>query len=238
MQNYAPSFMYEETLAAPVVGIDEAGCGPWAGPVVAAAVHLTSDFPLEVCKLLNDSKKLTAMKRQFIFDCLCQESGKTAYIGVGEVSAADIDKLNIASATKEAMRRAVEDLPITPASFIVDGNRNPELGRPTCMLIKGDQRSFSIAAASIVAKVTRDAMMHLLDKEFPGYGWASNAGYGTKVHQEALNTKGVTPFHRQSYAPVRKLCDVSGITVSSSDKTFYDSVYKNSISQINRILCS
>ncbi len=238
MPDYTPSFAYELELKAPVAGIDEAGCGPWAGPVVAGAVHLTADFPADLLHMLNDSKKLSAKKRQQIFVQLCHEKNKTAFIGVGEVSAAEIDLLNISQATKEAMRRAVDDMNMRPTSLVIDGNRNPNLGFYTQMLVKGDQRSYSIAAASIVAKVTRDAIMHLLHQQFPSFRWDSNAGYGTKDHQQALARDGVTPFHRQTYAPVHKICLTQGISVSSSEKTFYDSVYKKSIIQVNKFICS
>lgn len=185
----------------PVFGVDEAGRGPWAGPVVAAAIRLPADFDLPV----NDSKKLTAKKRDTLFEALL-----TLPHGVGEASVAEIDALNILQATHLAMTRAVDALAGAlgaPHHVLVDGNRLPEWGYASSALIGGDGLSPAIAAASILAKVTRDRQMLRLDAAYPGYGWASNKGYGAKAHQAGLARLGVTPHHRRSYAPIKKILE-------------------------------
>ena len=181
-----------------MAGIDEAGRGPWAGPVVAAAVILdAARIPVG----LDDSKKLKAARRE----ALLEEIHATARVGIGTAEVAEIDRLNILQATFLAMRRALDDLGEVPELALVDGNRPPKLPCRVQCVVKGDATSFSIAAASIVAKVTRDRIMAGLAADFPGYGWESNAGYGTPDHQEALRRLGVTPHHRKSFAPVRDL---------------------------------
>lgn len=188
----------------PVCGVDEAGRGPWAGPVVAAAVILPiAGLP----DGLDDSKTLSAGRRAALFDAL----RAVADIGVGTASVAEIDALNILQASLLAMRRAVAALAAAPGFALIDGNRVPEgLPCPAQAVVKGDARSASIAAASIVAKVTRDRLMVALAQQFPGYGWERNAGYGVKAHAEALKSLGVTPHHRRSFAPIHKmLCDES-----------------------------
>lgn len=195
-----PDFSFEENCKiSPVCGIDEAGRGPWAGPVVASAVILD---PLNIPVGLNDSKKLTAKRREALFDNI----SITALVGVGIASVEEIDAMNILQATFLAMRRAAEALPRRPAYALIDGNKIP----PNLMcnaeaIVKGDGRSVSIAAASIVAKVTRDRIMVTLAQQFPGYGWERNAGYGVKAHQEGLNRLGVTPHHRVSFKPIHKM---------------------------------
>ena len=197
---YNPDFSFEKSSPRqPVCGIDEAGRGPWAGPVVASAVILN---PAEIPDGLNDSKKLTAKRRDVLFDRILS----TAQVGVGQASVQEIDDLNILNATYLAMRRAVGDLPNPPQYALIDGNRiPPELGCNSEAIVKGDGRSLSIAAASIIAKVTRDRLMVALAQQFPGYGWESNAGYGVKAHQEGLNRLGVTPHHRVSFKPIHKM---------------------------------
>ena len=196
-----PDFSLETAaILRPVCGVDEAGRGPWAGPVVAGAVILDPDH---IPGGLNDSKKLTAKRREALFEAL---TGGPALIGVGIASVEEIDRINILEATYLAMRRAVEALPLAPALALIDGNRAPDpfpCQRQT--VIKGDARSLSIAAASIIAKVTRDRIMADLAKAHPGYGWDTNQGYGAKAHQNALLRLGVTPHHRRSFKPIHKI---------------------------------
>jgi ribonuclease HII len=199
-----PDFSVEDRLGGAVAGIDEAGRGPLAGPVFAAAVMLDrARLPREMLDGLDDSKKLTRRARAAMYD-LVMANART---GVGQASVAEIDGINILQATMLAMRRAFEDLPGRPQFAIVDGNRAPDLGCPTSCLIGGDASSLTIAAASIVAKVTRDRLMAALAREHPGYGWRRNAGYGTREHLAALDRLGVTPHHRRTFAPVARLCN-------------------------------
>jgi ribonuclease HII len=178
-----------------VAGVDEAGRGPLAGPVVAAAVVLD---PKCIPEGIDDSKVLTAAKRAD----LCARLLECAKVGVGVASVEEIDTLNIFWATMLAMTRAVDALGFVPAFVLVDGNRCPDWGHQSHAVVGGDALCLSIAAASIVAKHRRDCMMTELDMAFPGYGWASNKGYAAKVHQEALRRLGPTPHHRRSFAPV------------------------------------
>ena len=179
-----------------VAGIDEAGRGPWAGPVVAAAVILD---PACAPDGLNDSKKLKEPQRETLFDQICESS----CVGVGIAEVARIDRDNILQATLWAMAQALAALPDQPACALVDGNRCPNLPCPAEPLIKGDALSLSIAAASIVAKVSRDRIMRDAARAYPSYGWERNKGYGTKQHARALSRYGATPFHRHSFKPVR-----------------------------------
>lgn len=199
-----PDFKLERGFAPHIVaGVDEAGRGPWAGPVVAAAVILD---PAAIPDGLNDSKKLSAARRAALFAAL----GATARIGVGQASVDEIDRLNILHATMLAMQRAVANLPTRPDIALIDGNRTPDLPCAAEAIVKGDGRSLSIAAASIIAKVTRDRIMAELETQFPGYGWKTNQGYGTKPHQAGLLRLGVTPHHRRSFKPIHKiLCEDS-----------------------------
>jgi ribonuclease HII len=198
-----PDFEFEKKYHAQgfnrIVGIDEAGRGPWAGPVVAAAVILnpknTNDALLAE---LDDSKKLSAPKRDALYEALQQ----SADVGVGKASVEEIDTINILQATFLAMTRAVESLPSAPDFALVDGNKLPPLSCPAEAIIKGDSRSLSIAAASIIAKVTRDRIMTELGEIHPGYAWEKNKGYGTKAHQAGLEQRGVTEHHRKSYRPI------------------------------------
>jgi len=186
-----------------IAGIDEAGRGPWAGPVVAGAVVLDPEtIPDDLRRGLDDSKKLKPAAREMLFDAL----RPVARIGVGLAQVDEIDDINILQATLKAMARAVDDLGPPPPDFaLVDGNKAPVLACSVQCVVKGDGLSLSIAAASIIAKVSRDRIMAELDARHPGYGWAHNAGYGTREHQDALTRVGVTPEHRKSYAPIRKI---------------------------------
>ncbi len=201
-----PDFSHEELLNlepdAPIVGIDEAGRGPWAGPVVAGAAILDARRLAPALREgLNDSKKLDAPTRERLYLILRQE----APVAIGIASVAEIDSLNILQATFLAMRRAYDALGIQAAAALVDGNRAPKLPCRTITLIEGDSLSLSIAAASIVAKVSRDRMMCDLAARYPGYAWERNKGYGTRQHAAALQHLGVTAEHRQTFAPVRKV---------------------------------
>jgi ribonuclease HII len=195
----SPSFSFEQSIIAQGLvpcGIDEAGRGPWAGPVVAAAVILD---PLNIPAGLNDSKKLTEARREALFDPIMQSST----VGVGIVDAPLIDDINILQATYRAMQEAVSRLS-KPASFaLVDGNRALPLSIRTQMIIGGDGKCLSIAAASIIAKVTRDRLMVALDQQYPAYGFATHKGYGTAQHADALRKFGACPVHRRSYKPVK-----------------------------------
>ncbi|WP_033919737.1 ribonuclease HII [Sphingomonas sp. 37zxx] len=192
-----PDYSHEAQHVGPVVGVDEAGRGPLAGPVVAAAVVLDADC---IPDGLNDSKVLTAARRAD----LCTRLIDCARVGVGIASVEEIDSLNILWATMLAMTRAVEALDLVPGMVLVDGNRCPNWQFTSRAIIGGDALCLSIAAASIVAKHRRDCMMRDYDAVYPGYGWASNKGYGAKTHQEALLRLGPTPLHRRSFAPVRQ----------------------------------
>jgi len=182
-----------------VCGVDEVGRGPLAGPVVAAAVILK---PEKIPVGLNDSKKLSEKKRNALYDLIMQEA---VAVSVAEATVAEIDQINILQASLLAMRRAVEQLDTVPSGALVDGNKDPNLGLPTRTLVKGDGRSLSIAAASIVAKVFRDRLMKNLAEDFPDYGWDKNAGYGVAKHMAALKLVGASPHHRRSFAPIRKI---------------------------------
>ena len=181
-----------------ICGVDEAGRGPWAGPVCAAAVILDqANIPAG----LNDSKKLTEARREALFPLIMA----AAHVGVGLVSAAEIDQLNILQATYLAMNRAVAALKTKPALALIDGNRAPKLSCATQVIIGGDAKSISIAAASIIAKVTRDRLMCELDKAFPAYGFARHKGYGTAAHAAALSQHGPCTEHRRSFKPINAL---------------------------------
>jgi len=188
-----------------VVGLDEAGRGPWAGPVVAAAVHLDQARLPESLWALDDSKKLSPSSRQALF--VAMQESEAVRIGLGQASAAEIDTLNILKATFLAMARALEDLGLKPDWALVDGNRAPPLPCKVRTVIKGDSKSLSIAAASIAAKVSRDRLMEELEALHPGYGFARHKGYGTAQHQTALLRLGPCPAHRRSFRPVGNACD-------------------------------
>ncbi|MBL4756611.1 MAG: ribonuclease HII [Rhizobiales bacterium] len=195
-----PDFSFEEAQFAGgakiVAGVDEVGRGPWAGPVVAAAVILD---PARIPDGLNDSKKLSPKRRDQIFE----EITRAAAFSVALISPAEIDQLNILRASLKAMANAIAGLPKTPDAILVDGNQIPPTNIVCQTIVGGDGRSLSIAAASIVAKVTRDRIMQKLALEYPGFGWETNMGYGTKAHQIGLAKHGVTPHHRRSFRPIK-----------------------------------
>ena len=203
-----PDFSCEKKLNIPdlIVGLDEAGRGPWCGPVVAACVGWDNlKCPEELAHEINDSKKLTPQKREVLFEKITKA---TPIWGIGQASAKEIDEINILQASFLAMQRALDEVikkGFQPKAVLIDGNRLPTWEIQKQAIIKGDSKSLSIAAASILAKVTRDRLMVQLAKKYPGYGWEKNAGYGTKVHQEGLARLGITPEHRVSYAPIREL---------------------------------
>ena len=176
-----------------VCGIDEAGRGPLAGPVCAAAVILPEGCEIEG---INDSKKLTEKKREALYDVIIEKA--LAY-GIATADEKEIDEINILQATYLAMNRAFQKLGIKPDMALVDGNRDPKLGIPTQTIVKGDARSMSIAAASILAKVTRDRFMLEMDKKYPEYQFAKHKGYGTKLHYEMLTQYGPSEIHRMTF---------------------------------------
>ena len=201
-----PDLSYESKINGVVAGIDEAGRGPWAGPVVAAAVVLNlQTLPTELIDGLDDSKKLNKKRREALFALLPAH----AAIGVGVAEATEIDRVNILQATLAAMARAHDHLTtvldVAPDHALVDGTHAPALPCDVSCIIKGDGKSLSIAAASIVAKVHRDQIMAKLAEDHPGYGWDHNAGYGTAEHQAALVRLGVTEQHRKSFKPILKM---------------------------------
>jgi len=198
-----PHYIFESRVLkerpGPICGVDEAGRGPLAGPVVAAAVILNRK---KTPKGLNDSKQLTPEDREELFPRIMDMA---VAVGVGEASVDEIDLINIRQATHLAMARAVRALAIAADFALVDGNDAPALPCPCDTIIDGDARSVSIAAASIIAKVTRDRMMAALHEVHPGYGWLTNKGYSTEEHLEALNRLGPCIHHRRSFAPVHRL---------------------------------
>lgn len=182
-----------------IAGVDEVGRGPLAGPVVAAAVILD---PMQLIDGLADSKKLSQKRRESLAD----EIRSRAFCwSLGRAEVEEIDRLNILQASLLAMKRAVEGLPVSPLHALIDGNRCPELACTAEAIVGGDDSVAVISAASILAKVARDSEMVMLDQQYPGYGLARHKGYPTKVHLEALRTLGVSPIHRTSFGPVRKL---------------------------------
>ena len=181
-----------------VAGIDEAGRGPLAGPVVAAATVLPAEFSLAG---LNDSKQLTEPVREQFFEALTAP-GKLVCYGIGFAEPAEIDRLNILRATFLAMERAVMALPLRPDHLLIDGLPVPVFHQPQTAIVGGDGKSMSIAAASVIAKVTRDRMMRKWHSEFPQYDFDQNKGYGTRAHLESLQIHGPCPIHRRSFAPV------------------------------------
>ncbi|MCP5410895.1 MAG: ribonuclease HII [Alphaproteobacteria bacterium] len=198
-----PHFIHEsrllKTLDGPVCGVDEAGRGPLAGPVVAAAVILQKG---RIPKGLNDSKQLSEGAREALFPQIMEMA---VGVGVGEASVDEIDLLNIRQATHLAMSRAVGALAVPAAFALVDGNDAPALPCKCDTLVDGDGISLSIAAASIIAKVTRDRLMVRLHGDHPGYNWIRNKGYGTAEHMAGLKQHGITVHHRRSFAPIRNL---------------------------------
>ena len=204
-----PDFSLEESLglstSAVIVGVDEVGRGPLAGPVTAAAVFfdrqkITSDLLTKI----DDSKKIAQKKRATI----SKQIESIAIIGIGWASSGEIDQLNILEATMLAMQRAISSLQkqiiLDPDYILIDGNKVPRLDFPSKAIVRGDEKSLSIAAASIVAKSKRDAFMTSLSKLYPGYGWEKNAGYGTREHLAAIEREGITVHHRRSFKPIAK----------------------------------
>jgi len=204
-----PHFRHEKALLAagvwPVAGVDEAGRGPLAGPVTAAAVILD---PKKMVRGLDDSKKLSSAARNDLFDLIC---ARALAVGVGMASAQEIDQVNIRNATLLAMRRALQALALPPAHALIDGNASPrEAPCPVQTIVKGDAISLSISAASIIAKVTRDRLMERLHEAWPHYGFSDHMGYGTPAHLAALRVHGPCPYHRYSFAPVRAAAGEEG----------------------------
>lgn len=200
-----PDFSLEKQCAGLVCGLDEVGRGPLSGPVTAACVYIPNDVRDKgFIAQINDSKKLSVKKRNTLYPFI------TEYCiwGIGEASVEEIDRINILQASLLAMRRAYSALGQEMHHALVDGNRCPSLPCPSSLIIKGDSISTSIAAASILAKVSRDTYMQKIHEEFPYYGWNSNAGYGAKVHIEALMKYGATKYHRTSFAPVRRALEL------------------------------
>lgn len=194
-----PDFLLEKACPGPVCGVDEAGRGPWAGPVCAAAVILD---PASAPSGLDDSKKLTALRREAL-----ELEIKTRAVAwcVASASVEEIGALNILQATGLAMRRAIEGLAVTPAFALVDGNYRFRLPCENRTVVKGDSLSASIAAASILAKVARDRVMIEMDAIYPGYGFAAHKGYHAPIHVEALKRLGPSPIHRKGWSPIRDL---------------------------------
>lgn len=200
-----PSFRFELRCEGRVAGVDEAGRGPLAGPVhAAAAVIDRARAARKLLRMIDDSKKLSHQQREEAYEAMIA-SGAVQF-AVAEASVEEIDRINILQATFLAMRRAVQALAEPPEVVLVDGNRAPpQLGCRAETIVGGDAHSYSIAAASIFAKVTRDRYMTKLAETFPGYGWESNRGYGSAQHLDALTLLGPTPHHRMSFAPLRAM---------------------------------
>ena len=204
-----PDFSLEESLglstSAVIVGVDEVGRGPLAGPVTAAAVFVDRQkITLDLLTKIDDSKKISQKKHATI----SKQIESIAIIGIGWASSGEIDQLNILEATMLAMQRAISSLQkqiiSDPDYILIDGNKVPRLDFPSKAIVRGDEKSLSIAAASIVAKNKRDAFMTSLSKLYPGYGWEKNAGYGTREHLAAIEREGITVHHRRSFKPIAK----------------------------------
>ncbi|MAF68019.1 MAG: ribonuclease HII [Micavibrio sp.] len=202
-----PDFLLEDTYEGKVCGIDEVGRGPLAGPVVSACVYIPANVrDRGFIAGLNDSKKLSLKKRESLFEEIIAH----CVYGIGLATVEEIDDINILQATLLSMKRAYIKMDHGMEAALIDGNQRTRLTCKQQTVKKGDTISSSIAAASIIAKVTRDRMMADYDKRYPGYGWASNAGYGSAAHMEALKELGVTPLHRRSFAPVRTQLEIEG----------------------------
>ena len=199
MARQVADYSFELAVGGTVAGVDEVGRGPLAGPVTAAAVILN---PANIPQGLADSKTLSAARRQALFGAIMD----CAQVSVAHASVQEIDEMNILRASHLAMVRALAGLPRAPDHALIDGNLIPKgLTLPATAIVKGDAKSLSIAAASIIAKVTRDALMVDLAQQFPHYGWDQNAGYPTAAHLSALHIHGVTPWHRRSFRPVHNI---------------------------------
>lgn len=206
-----PDLSLENSFGRPhgkiICGVDEVGRGPLAGPVMAAAVIIPTNMTPSILAKIQDSKKMSAKQREALYDPLIS----SCHYATGEASIAEISEFNILWASMLAMRRAIAGLGQKIDMALIDGNRVPTLLEcPATPIIKGDDKSLSIAAASIIAKVIRDRFMTKLALEYPGYGWERNAGYGTAEHLKALNQLGVTIWHRDSFAPVAELKGLRG----------------------------
>jgi ribonuclease HII len=196
-----PNFSFEKKYEGLVCGIDEVGRGSLAGPVVAAAVIIQRDkMPRAILAEINDSKKLTAKKREYLFHKIQEFS----HVGVAEGCVVEIDAVNILQSSLRAMARAFDRLAIRPMAALIDGNQRPALPCTMQTIIEGDSRSLSIAAASIIAKHYRDSLMARMAEEFPHYGWERNAGYGTAEHLKAIEVHGFSLHHRRSFSPISK----------------------------------
>ena len=203
-----PDFSIEQSFNQNVIGIDEVGRGPLAGPVISCAFifYNTLINPKDLF-FIDDSKKLTLKKRKIAFKKIIElKKNKKINFKLGMASVKEIDQYNILEATKISMRRAVKKLTLTPTPLIIDGNIDLELNNfPSKGILKGDEKSFSIAAASIIAKIYRDRYMQFLSFQFTDYDWSSNVGYGTKKHIEQIYKKGITIHHRKSFQPIKSL---------------------------------
>jgi len=196
-----PNFSFEDQYQGLVCGIDEVGRGPLAGPVVAAAVVIRRDkMPRAVLEQINDSKKLTPEKREYLFNKIHEFSD----VSLAECSVIEIEQVNILQASLHAMAKAFDGLKIRPLAALVDGNQRPKLPCTIKTIIHGDSRSLSIAAASIIAKHYRDRLMIQIARGFPHYGWERNAGYGTAHHLKAIEIHGITVHHRRTFSPIFK----------------------------------
>jgi ribonuclease HII len=203
-----PNFSNEKEFFHPIIGIDEVGRGPLAGPVVSCAcIFLDIQLTNEELFFIDDSKKLSPKKRSLAIEKIYElKKKKKIQYSLGMASVEEIDKYNILEATKIAMRRAVKKLNRPPTQLIIDGKIDLQLKNyPSKGIIKGDQKSYSIATASIIAKIHRDRYMKFLSNKHPSYDWSSNVGYGTKKHIEQIHTKGITIHHRKSFEPIKSL---------------------------------
>lgn len=195
-QNFFESRLYQDGISS-IAGVDEVGRGCLAGPVVAASVILPKDCTI---KGINDSKKVPSKKRDELYDLILKEA--VAY-GIGVVSSEEIDQINILQASLKAMKIAVESLALKPQYLLIDGNQPVDIAIPQRMIIKGDARSISVGAASIIAKVTRDRMMAEIEKEYPAFSFSIHKGYGTSLHLSEIKRNGPTKIHRMTFAGVK-----------------------------------
>ena len=208
-----PDYQLETALGAlegrRVIGLDEAGRGPWAGPVVAGAAWLDpANLAPDLLARLDDSKKLSRAAREAVLASLKSAPRSAVRLAVGQATVEEIDRLNILQASLLAMVRAAKALRLAADAALVDGTQAPALACPVTCVVKGDGRSWSIAAASILAKVTRDRRMAALARRYPGYGWERNQGYGTAEHRAALECLGVCDEHRRSFRPIREALSI------------------------------
>jgi len=212
-----PNLTHERRIGGIIAGVDEVGRGPLAGPVLAAAVILPKKLPRALLAIIDDSKKMTAANRELALLGL-RDSG--AIIALGAASVTEIAELNILHAAMLAMRRALHRLPQTPDHVLVDGNRAPCCRMPCTPIIGGDSISLSIAAASIAAKVARDRLMTRLAARYPGYGWATNAGYAAAAHREAISARGATPHHRMAFGEMLRGLQAASLQRQSESLLF------------------